>query len=350
MKNRVGPLLISLLIGLVTPVVASASTPTSIWQANEKQLPAVNRQADDALDLVLGGTRDAWEDEYGEPADDRDADDFAIGEIYEDISGYDTVIVFWDDDQALHIQLNARSSWTESRALSRAERFLPEDVDLDSRSDELDGGELIYLGESDLLSDAVSRSTYRDYEVGGSRGDLRVILVPSEDDAERFVTVDIAIGQGDEYAGGADVDDDPTPTPELKPTEEDDDDGGDVDADADEYLTAIRGEVDGRQAEIDRFFEILGTGENLTDADFEELTTILANWAALPVYDAPRGYDEIDDAYSELVTEFANVSVGIISYLLDPTDEASFESATASLTNVASLLTTLDTLLTAEGY
>ncbi|MGI8485616.1 MAG: hypothetical protein ACR2OU_15310 [Thermomicrobiales bacterium] len=285
--------LATLIVGLAAPTLTAAASPTRMagsqdgfavidrlldgqlaMQADKKKLPREKKtptpveedtpaakgktssSSSDALLGMLGGNRADFEDEFGTPVDDADAGDFAIGEVYEDIRGYDSIIVFWDEDIALHIQLNAKTGWSETKALSTAEQFLPTDVELDSEATELDGGELLYAGSSEALGEEISRSTYRSYDVGGTAGDLRVILIPGDD--ETFATVDLAIGAGDEYTGGSSeptkkataeptakpktlprVTEEPAKTPTSKKK------GGTVDPD--EYLTNIRAEVDTRQ-------------------------------------------------------------------------------------------------------
>ncbi len=336
-----------------TPTVEDEQTPTEV----DQETPAT----DDALFGVLGGTRVDFEDEFGTPVDDADASDFALGEVYKDIRGYDSIIVFWDDDVALHIQLNAKTGWSETKSLSTAGQFLPTDVELDSNATELDGGELLYTGSSEALSQEVSRSTYRSYNVGGTAGDLRVILIPGNDDT--FATVDVAIGAGDEFAGGsAQPTEEPTATARKTPratevpaktpraTEESKTPKTGGTTNADEYLTNIRTEVDARQKEVDRFYEIIGLGADATDADFDDLTDILVSWSALPAYDAPSGFEDIDDAYTSLSENLSSASANIIVYFGDTTDQDSLDQAVASLKTADTLLTDLDEMLTTEGY
>ncbi|MGC4189769.1 MAG: hypothetical protein QM589_00860 [Thermomicrobiales bacterium] len=314
--------------------------------------------SDDALIGVLGGDRVDFEDEFGEPADDRDADDFATGEIYEDIRGFDTIQVYWsDDDVALHIILNASRDWTESRALAQAEDFLPSDVDLDSDPEELDGGELLYLGGSDALADVTDRATYRDLDVGGRPGDLRVILIPGDDDT--FATVDIAIGSGDEFesAGNSRSNrETPEPTEETKttrkktpePTEESGRRGSSQDAD--QYLADVRDMVDTRQQELDRFFEIIGLGSSATEADFDELTNIVAGWLDSPTIEAPDGYEKIDKAFTSMNDNFMNAAMSFATWISDPdANESALDDMSTYLTDAQSDLTMLDNLLSDEG-
>jgi len=340
-----------------TPTAVDEETPTAVDEetptAPDEQAPATN----DALFGVLGGTRADFEDEFGTPVDDADASDFALGEVYADIRGYDSIIVFWDNDVALHIQLNAKTGWSETKSLSTAGQFLPTDVELDSNATELDGGELLYAGSSEALSQEVSRSTYHSYDVGGTSGDLRVILIP--DDSNTFATVDIAIGAGDEFAGGSAqptaeptakarktprATEEPSKTPRA--TEESKTGGT---ANADEYLTNIRTEVDARQKELDRILEIVDAGDSATVADTREFNQIFKDWLTLPTFEAPTGYEEIDDAYTSLVKNLADASSNL-DLGVSTNDDSLIELAASQLQTAGTLLTDLDEMLTTEGY
>jgi len=319
--------------------------------------------SDDALVGVLGGTRADFEDEFGEPADDRDADDFATGAIYEDIRGFESIQVYWsEDDLALHIILNASRDWSESRALAQAEDFLPTDVELDEQPEELEGGELLYLGSSDALADVTDRATYREFEVGGRPGDLRVILVPGEDDT--FSTVDIAIGNGDEFessAGGKTTRETPEPTEETKtttttstrktpePTEKSGKKTSGTE-DADQYLADVRDLADTRQQELDRFYEIIGLGSSATDADFDELTTIVSGWLEAPSLTAPDGYEDLDDAVTSMNNNFMGAALSFVTWASDPeANESSLDDMSTYLKDAQSDITTVDDLLKDEG-
>lgn len=326
--------------------------------------------ANDALIGVLGGDRTDFEDEFGTPADDRDASDFATGAIYEDIRGFDSIQVYWsDDDVALHIVLNASRDWTEARALTQAEDFLPTDVELDQNPEELDGGELLYLGSSNALADVTDRATYRDLEVGGRPGDLRVILIPGSGD--KFSTVDIAIGAGDEFTGAASGKtsrETPEPTkasrtsretPEPtkasrtsretpEPTARSGKKGSA--ADADTYLADVRDAVDTRQQELDRFYEIIGLGADATDADFTELTNIVAGWLEIPAIEAPDGFQEIDDAFTSMNNNFMGAALSFVTWISDTKANASsLDDMSKYLKDAQADLTTVDGLLSDEG-
>jgi hypothetical protein len=70
----------------------------------------------------------------------------------------------------------------------------------------------------------------------------------------------------------------------------------------------------------------------------------------MPTYDAPSGYEEIDDAYTSLSENLASAATNIIVYFGDTTDKTPLDTAGASLRTAKTLLSDLDTLLTDEGY
>lgn len=404
MKRRIvsrWAVLIAMLVGLLAPTLsmtaamaASPSTGTMRAEAALGQVTSLLAQGDDDKKLpeetptpedetptprdttsrrstsasedmagVLGGSRVDFEDEFGTPADDRDADDFAVGEIYEDIRGFDTVQVYWsEDDVALHIVLNASREWTETRALSQAESFLPDDVQLDQNPEELDGGELLYLGSSDALAGVTDRATYRDHEVGGRPGDLRVILVPGDDDT--FATVDIAIGTGDEFQGTSSgrtttttTRKTPEPTEETRTTSRKTPEptaksrtSGRNSTSPDAYLSDVRDVVDQRQADLDRFYEIIGLGSSATDADFEELTNIVASWLEVPEIDAPAGFEAIDEAFTAMNNDFMGAALSFVTWASDPKANASaLDDMSSYLKSAQANLKDVDALLTDEG-
>ncbi|MGB3328775.1 MAG: hypothetical protein WBA46_07460, partial [Thermomicrobiales bacterium] len=313
--------------------------------------------ANDALIGVLGGDRTDFEDEFGTPADDRDASDFATGAIYEDIRGFDSIQVYWSDsDVALHIVLNASRDWTEARALTQAEGFLPTDVELDQNPETLDGGELLYLGSSSALADVTDRATYRDLGVGGRPGDLRVILIPGSGDT--FSTVDIAIGAGDEFTGAASGKtsrETPEPTTASRTSRETPEptarSGKKAStADADTYLADVRDAVDTRQQELDRFYEIIALGADATDPDFTELTDIVAGWLEIPAIEAPAGFQEIEDAFTSMNNNFMGAALSFVTWISDTKANASsLDDMSQYLKDAQSDLTTVDGLLSDEG-
>jgi len=339
-----------------TPTPEDEDTPTPRDSSSRRSSSTSSSNED--LVGVLGGSRDDFEDEFGTPVDDRDADDFAVGEIYEDIRGFDSIQVYWsEDDIALHIVLNASREWTETRALSQAEDFLPADVELDEEPEELDGGELLYLGSSDALAEVTDRTTYRELGVGGRPGDLRVILVPGEDDT--FATVDIAIGSGDEFGSdsGRTTRETPEPTKESRtstrktpePTEKSRSTGRNTDS-ADQYLSDVRDVVDQRQNDLDRFYEIIGLGSSATDADFEELTNIVASWLETPTIEAPDGYEAIDKAFTKMNDDFMNAALSFVTWASDPDANASsLDDMSSYLKSAQTDLDKVDALLEDEG-
>lgn len=302
-------------------------------ESTEESTEATEEPSDDPLATRLGGERDGFEDEYGEPADDADEDDFAVGVVYDEVDGYDAVNVFWDEDIAAHITLSAEESWSERKALELAERFLPADIELEEASSELDDGELLFLGQSEALADAFDQDRYDTYEVGGEPGDLRVILVP--DDAGDVTTIDLAIGAGEEYGGG----------------------GGQTsgDEDVETYLTTVRDEVDTLSESVDRFDELVAQGANASDEDFDELISILTDWinadATAQDLTPPEGYEDLHETYTDMTAAFSGASVDFTSFLISGgEDDSLLDSGAEQLDTATGLLDDLDQLLTDEGF
>ena len=317
--------------------------------------------------LVLGSDIDDFEDEVGDPADDFDADDFTIGTIYDGGDDYESVSIYWLDGIAAHIQIELPEELDEDDAYDFALDLLPEDADLDTRGDELDEGELIFAGESDILADTFFDEDYDDNGVGGAPGDLRVILIPGSSD---FAVIDVAIGLGDEYTGsggssdglddgsddGSDDDiDDSTDdgTDDVDDSTDDgSDDGGDLDADAQDYLEAVRDGSDQMLSDITDFATLLSNASNLSDTELDQLIDILDRWAGLEEeaasLDVPAGYEEIQQTYEDAAAALTDVSVNITAFIVDG-DDAALDDAFDSLTEATTLLADLNILLSAEG-
>lgn len=302
--------------------------------------------ADGDIGTGLGTDRETFETEYGEASSRGDAEDFAIGEAYIGLRGYDFIGVFWDDDIALHIHLHANDPWTVNEALDEADAFLPGDVELDDEAAVLQNGAgTILTGSSAALGGLIPAEVYETYEVGGDPGDLRVIFVG---EADAITTVSLAIGRGDEFS----VENVETPTEEATEEATEEPDGTETDADADAYLSAVREDVDAKAASIARFYEILDTGANMTDAEFNELIDILTSWLEASELQAPAGLEEIERAYADLNQALLDASLDFTLYLTggENADPSYAEAAFTELETAQGLIAELDQLLAAEGY
>ncbi len=357
--------LATLLVGMLAPTLTSAAAPVRSTSANSHaslqllaSLLAAQSGDDNPLSGTLGGKRADFEDTYGESADDTDASNFAIGDVY-DASGYESIRVFWANSTALHIQLNARSGWNETKSLQLAAKFLPADVDLDTTGTTYNNGisdedNILYTGTSDALAGKVSNRLYDKYEVGGKSGDLRVVLVAGSK-ANTYAAVDIAIGVGDELG----IDSGPAPTAAPKPTKtpkateepQPTEESGTLTKS--EYLADIRKEVDARDTEMTKLLAILDrvSSQTETDQDYTDLANIITTWMALPDYDAPAGVSEIDDTYKAMNK---NLSEGALNFTTALTggseaDTDLLSQAIGQFQDAQSLIAQLDDLLTAEG-
>lgn len=289
------------------------------------------------VELAIGTDIADFEEVIGDPDDDADADDFAVGTVYPGYGDYDSVSVFWLNDTAAHIQVELSEELDESDALDEALTFLPTTAELDEASgEELDSGETLFTGVSDEVADLFTAADYEEYEVGGDPGDVRVILIPGTAD---FAVIDIAIGLGEEYVSGGGTDPDPDPTEESS-------------GDADEYLATVRESTDQMTQDLTDFTELLANADSLTDADIDDLLAILNRWIALEAeaaaLTAPDGLEEIQSTYEDAAAALADVSLNFSSFITEE-DDAALDQAFESLAEATSLVAELDKLLTDEG-
>jgi hypothetical protein len=283
-------------------------------------LPA--RESDNDLELFIGYPRVTFEDEHGE-ADDLDgAEDFAIGDMYTGIGGYDSIGVYWDEDFAAHIVVHLEDELSEDDAYDAALTFLPDTADVETRAEELAGGELLYTGHDDDLEDVFDDEIYEAYEVGGEPGDVRIILVPGDED---FAVLDIAIGLGEEYASGTELS-----------------------GDADEYLASVRESTDVLLDEVDTFRELYVESENPSDEDVDILVGVLVHWetvsAEADALTAPDGYEEIQETFEDATAAFESVSE-----VFAEGAGADVEEGLANFEIAGELINEVDALLTDEG-
>lgn len=288
-------------------------------------LPPREDGAGSEFELTLGYPRVTFEDLFGEATDASDAEEYAVGDVYDDVSGFRSISVYWDEDFAAHIVVELEDELAEDDAYYLALQFLPESTDLDTDADELEEGELLFAGVSDELEDFFDADIYEAYEVGGDPGDIRVILIPGDDD---IAVLDIGIGTGDEYAAGGTA------------TEPDDD--------ADAYLESVRESTDILIDEVDTFTSLFAKSE-LTDDDLDRLIEILQNWESVSDLSseltAPDGYEEIQTTFDDATAALENVTAEF-----SVSDDIDVEAAIEFLTEAEVLLTDLDDLLADEGF
>ena len=156
-------------------------------------------EADDApsgnpLTARLGGNRDGFEEEYGEPLDDEPAGEYPLGLDYE-VDDFGNVNVFFHREQYVaYITLEAarNDEWSPRQAGNAVEPFLPADAELDDDEEETDDGDLLTVGTSEGLADRYSPATYERYGASGDPGDFFVLYRLNEDgDVE---TIEVGLG------------------------------------------------------------------------------------------------------------------------------------------------------------
>jgi hypothetical protein len=139
------------------------------------------------LETRLGGSRDAFEENYGKPNSTDLEGVFPFGVEYR-IEGYDTVDVFYHKDLALLIRLNADRSpgsgeqrraatgWSVAEADELAREFLPADVEIEGEAVEDGSRRLVTEGHSTALEERFGRATYQQYGAVGDRGDVHYLM------------------------------------------------------------------------------------------------------------------------------------------------------------------------------
>jgi hypothetical protein len=292
------------------------------------------------VELVIGGDIDDLEEGLGAPEDDADEDDFSVGTEYAGFGDFETVNIFWLNDTAAHISVELADQIALDDAFDLAVEMFPSDVVAEEDGETLDDGSVLHLGESDEVADLFTDADYEEFEVGGSAGDVRIILVPGQ---EGITQIDVAIGVGDEFAGAGNGGNNGGST-----------DGTDdpVDADTEEYLTTVRDAQTTMAEDIIAFTELISNAASWTDADIDDLVDILTRWSALEAdaatLDVPDGMEDIQATYEDAAAALADVSLNLTAFLTE-NDEAALDQAFASLGEASALITELDTLLTDAG-
>ena len=94
-------------------------------------------------------------------------------------------------------------------------------------------------------------------------------------------------------------------------------DSGDVDASA--YLDAVNDHYDELSVSVPRFVELFGQEQKLSDADLQELNSILTLWAnastEAAALEVPAGYEDVQAAYEDYANSLTNASASFIVWL-----------------------------------
>lgn len=319
-----------LLITFLVPISAASA------QTTDKQ---------DPFGVGLGGSQTTFEAKYNAATSKSGAKDFAKGEQYT-VSGYKSVYVYWHGGYSAHIVLTAKGGWTEKKAVEIANRFLPTDVKDSNKTSQLSDGSVLILGHSAALGKRFSAGTYSKYGVGGKQGDLRVVLIPTSA-GNTVGSIDIAIGVGDELGAGTTARTTTKTTPAATKTTK-----GSTDTQT--YLTTVRKNVDALTKSMDDFNTIIAKGSSMSDAEYQQLITILTSWITAPsdaqALTAPAGYEDLQKAYESGANDLSSASIDLTNYLTNGgKDQTLLTSARDKLSSAKSELQQADQLLTAAG-
>jgi hypothetical protein len=134
-------------------------------------------------------------------------------------------------------------------------------------------------------------------------------------------------------------------TDDNKGSTDGDDDTGSSDADASEYLTTVSDSYDELSASVDRFLTLFGSDQGLSDADVQELNTILTSWLNAPAaaadLDVPAGYEDVQSAYEDYTGALADAASAFVTLL---GSESGSSAASAAAQDFS------DALKAADGY
>ena len=321
-----------LLITFLIPVSAASA------QTTDKQ---------DPFGVGLGGSQKTFEAQYDAPTSSKGASDFAKGDQYA-ISGYKSVFVYWHGGYSAHITLNAKSGWSSSKAVDIANRWLPSDFKQNGKASDLSDGSVLALGKSAALAKRFSAKTYTTYGVGGTQGDLRVVFIPAAS-GNTVGTIDIAIGTGKELKA--------TTTTASTPAANNPNQGSTTTKGSTSeatYLKTVRKNVDALTQSMDDFNTIIAKGSSMTDAEYQQLITILTSWITAPAdaqaLKAPAAYADLQQAYEAAANDLSGASIDLTNYLSNGgQDQTLITSAKDKMSSAKSELQQCDQLLTAAG-
>lgn len=321
-----------LLITFLVPVSAASA------QTTDKQ---------DPFGVGLGGSQQTFEAQYDAPTSTKGASDFAKGDQYA-VSGYKSVLVYWHGGYSAHIVLNAKSGWTSQKAVDIANRWLPSDFKQSGKASDLSDGSVLAQGHSAALAKRFSAGTYAKYKVGGKQGDLRVVFIPAGS-GDTVGSIDIAIGTGKEL--GATATNASTPAANNPNQGSTTNQGSASEA---TYLKTVRKNVDALTKSMDDFNTIIAKGSSMTDAEYQQLITILTGWITAPAdakaLKAPAAYTDLQQAYEAAANDLSGASIDLTNYLSNGgQDQTLLTSAKDKLSSAKSELQQADQLLTAAG-
>lgn len=315
-----------LLITLLVPVGAAAAKTT------------------DAFGTGLGAKRPTFEARYGKPKSEKGADDFATGTQYA-IPGYKSVYVFWHNDTAARIVLNAANGWTGAKASAIVERWIPSDATSTGAGAgaNTDGYSwTTTLGHSDALAKRFSANTYQRYEVDGKQGDFRVALVKRPGSTGAFSTIDIAIGTDVTLPTSA-----TTATASPSGTTSAKGDGS-------RYLVSMRKHLNDLGDSMDSFLAIMKK-TTIAESDISQLVDITIGWQnadlAARRESTPAGYEKYHALYAQLTRDLNDCASNLQTFMTTKgADDAAFSTMATDFDNAAKAYNTLNDALTTAGH
>lgn len=311
-----------LFIALLVPVSAASARTTDVFGAG------------------LGASRADFEARYGAPKSQKGAADFNTGTEYA-IPGYKSVFVFWHNDVAARIVLNAANGWPGPKAANIVNRWIP----ADARSTGAGGGAntdgyswVTTDGHSNALAKRFSARTYQQYEVDGKQGDFRVALVKRPGNADAFSTIDIAIGTNVTLATSTTADGQPQ---------------GKTDAKGDRYLAAVRANVNDLFDSMKRFITIMNQ-KTIGQSDIDQLQAITQLWlradTAARQSAAPIEYEKVQGQYEQLTGALNVCGTNLNAFIASRgNDQDAFNGMLAGYDDAMTTYHALDDALTAAG-
>lgn len=187
--------------------------------ALSQSVVAVGMAAEEPLPTRIGGDRESFEEQYGEPDEGEktvafEHEDYASIEAFFHKGFLVWVSVVSPRPEEKSLTKADDADWTVEEAQKVATGFLPRDAKLDKDTTESDEGDLIMTAHSEALEKRFSAATYRQYKAKGDQGDLRVeFLLTKAGDVSSLL-----VSPGNEDAGVTVPEPRPDPTPTPKPT------------------------------------------------------------------------------------------------------------------------------------
>jgi hypothetical protein len=314
------------------------ATPTPKATAEVEVTPEATESSSKSgpLEARFGGTRDSFEEKYGDPKSDEDAG-YPLGFEY-DASGFETVNAFYHKDYVAYLTLTADLStpWSKIKANQLVKGFLPTDIKLDKAKSTKDG-DSITTAHSKALEKRFGASTYTKYGADGEAGDLYYVL--RLDDDSKVASIEIALGNKLQTGG----------------TEPDNNNGGALTQAEIDYLTQVRQQFDTLQTSMDQFETLItdiGAGTVDANTGATQLAGIFTTWqetdAAAKNLDVPASQADTQTLYLEFTGLLATAATDYSNGLIN-SDDAALTKGDDEYSQASTLRPLIDALLTGAG-